>query len=357
MTLSIAQQRLATQRLVGESFASAQEAVQFLTAVQAQDYPAAKWGLAQRVTGAPTSMQIDELFNAGAILRTHVMRPTWHFVLPDDIRWLQQLTAPRVKKIFAYYCAKVGLDDATLRRASAAFEKSLPGRAATRTDIKQILDAHHIDYSGLRLGFILANAELDCVLCSGPMKGKQHTFALLAERAPHARELSHDEALAELTLRYFTSHGPAQPKDFAWWSGLTLTDAKRGLDMAGNKLRQEAEGGKAYWFAHQPTHSEHSLRLLPNYDELLIAYTDRSDSIDSHLVRAKNPRNSPLFNHGIVQDGYLVGMWRRTLAKDAVTIDATLFQQVSQADIRAQAQRYADFLDLRLQLNMVQSHS
>src|SRR5262245_24524323 len=168
---------------------------------------------------------IDELFNEGKILRTHVMRPTWHFVMPEDIRWMLKLTAPRINAVSAYYFRKMELDQAVLARSNAAISKALRGKHLTREELGQVLGRAKIDAKGLRLIYLMIRAELDAVICSGPLRGKQFTYALLDERVPKCRTLKRDEALAELTIRYFTSHGPALLRDFVWWSGLTITDA------------------------------------------------------------------------------------------------------------------------------------
>nr|MDQ6908888.1 winged helix DNA-binding domain-containing protein [Chloroflexota bacterium] len=229
--LDIAHVRLHNHHIAGTKLAAPDAVVRWLGAVQSQDYAGAKWAVGQRMHDT-TDAALDQAFADGAILRTHVMRPTWHFVAPADIRWLLALTAPRVNATNAYHYRKHGLNDATFARSNAALTNALRGGAQrTRTELASVLQQAGIATNDLRLGLIMMRAELDGVVCSGARRGKQFTYALLDERAPPAETLARDEALAELTRRYMTSHGPATVQDFVWWSGLTMTDAKAGLEM------------------------------------------------------------------------------------------------------------------------------
>ncbi len=284
-------------------------------AVQSQDYAGAKWALGQRTHGV-TDADVDRLFDEGAILRTHVMRPTWHFVLPDDVGWLLELTGPRVKARIAHYGHQLGIDAALLKRSHAVVQASLgEGSPLTRGELGPALARAGLPSDGPRLGLIMLHAELDGLVVSGPRRGRQFTYALLAERAPSGRRLDRDEALTELTRRYFTGHGPAQVHDFAWWSGLTVADARRGLALVGPALVHEMIGGKSYWSsqdAASPVAGGPVVHLLPDYDEFLVAYRDRSDSLDParRLGPAAFPRES-ILAPVVVLDGKVWGGWRR----------------------------------------------
>src|SRR5690242_18357747 len=246
--LDIAQQRLHNQLITRQTFEKPDDVVKWLCAVQAQDYAAAKWAVGLRLQDA-TDESIEQAFADGTILRTHVMRPTWHFVAPADIRWLLELTAPRIKATMAYYDRQLGLDDALYAHCNEIITRALEGgKHLTRAEQGKALAEAGIVVEGQRLSHIVSHAELDAVACSGPRRGKQFTYALLAERAPTAKTLPRDEALAELTRRYFTSHGPAKVRDFAWWSGLTMADARAGLEMVGADLGHEEIAGQTYWF-------------------------------------------------------------------------------------------------------------
>src|SRR6266566_3167547 len=290
--LDIAHRRLHNQLISRQTFEKPSDVVQWLGAVQAQDFAGAKWALGLRIEGA-TDESIEQAFADGTILRTHVMRPTWHFVAPADIRWMLMLTAPRVNAANAYYYRRLELDDAIFTRSNAALVKALQGgKQLTRPELVSVLRRAGIAADDLlRFAHIIMHAELDGIICSGARRGKQFTYALLEERAPQARTLERDEALAELTRRYFTSHGPATLEDFVWWSGLTVSDATNGLAMVKTHFIQETIDGKTYWFAEmkQKNHSQQNVFLLPSYDEFTVGYKDRSAVLDrKHMIQTGN---------------------------------------------------------------------
>jgi hypothetical protein len=297
---------------------------------------------------------IEQAFTEGAILRTHVMRPTWHFVAPADIRWLLALTGPRVNAVNGYMYRRLELDDALFQQSNAVITTALErGKQLTRAELAMALKEAGIVAEGMRLGYIVHRAELDAVVCSGARRGKQFTYALLAERAPQAKSLERDEALAELTRRYFTSHGPAMIKDFAWWSGLTTADAKAGLEMVGSHLVKEVIDGRTYWFSpdipaiEDPSPTAH---LLPIYDEYTIAYKDHSGILDpAYTEQARNI----VFGGVIAMAGQGVGSWRRTFSKGQVVVEAAPFRPFTAAEQDAFAEaagRYAEFLGLPVAL-------
>jgi hypothetical protein len=348
--VNIATQRLHTQYLLGPRLQRPEDVVRWLTAVQSQDYPGAKWGVAQRTDGS-TAVHIDRAFNEGAILRTHVMRPTWHFVMPEDIRWMLELTAPRIKALLATYDRRLELDEALYARSNAAIEKALHGgKHLTRTELAHALRDEGIEATGQRLAHIVSRAELDAIICSGALRGKQHTYALLAERAPNTSHLDRDEALAELARRYFTSHGPALVQDFAWWSGLTVADAKTGLEIVTRHLTSEYAEGKTYWFAPPQPHIRADgpfAHLLPNYDEYLIAYRDRSAFFDQSSLGDATFFRDVLRRHIIVIDGQVVGGWHSTESRGEATIHLRLLARLTKTQhpaIKAAAGDYGRFL-------------
>jgi winged helix DNA-binding protein len=357
-SIDVARERLRNQRLVGAPFAKPEDAVRWLGAVQAQDYAGAKWALGQR-TKACRDADVEQACRDGRILRTHVLRPTWHFVLPDDIRWLLALTAPRVRAAMAYYDRKLALDDGVFRRSQAAIGGALSGgKALTREELGRVLAGAGIEASGQRLGHIMMRAELDALIVSGPRRGKQFTYALLDERAPPGRRLAGDEALAELAGRYFASHGPAQPQDFAWWSGLTVGDAKRGIDAASPRLASAMVDGRTFWFApggarRRPRAANAAVHLLPNYDEVIVAYRDHRSSLAPGMPQTFKDRPEVVANHLIAVDGRIVGGWRRIEEKGAIVAETMLPVRLGAAQgkaLRAAASRLQTFLGLPVQL-------
>ncbi len=355
VNLGIARRRLGNQLIAQHRFEKPVEVVQWLGAVQAQDYAAAKWALGLRLPGA-TENEIEQAYNDGIILRTHVMRPTWHFVTPADIRWLLMLTASRVKTAIASYDRKYGLDEALFARTNEILAKALQGgRQLTRNELVAVLREAGIVTESLGFLHIMMHAELDGVICSGARRGKQFTYALLDERAPQARQLEHDEALAEFVRRYFTSHGPATLLDFVWWSGLTGAEAKRGLELAAPQLLSETIAGQTYWFAPETTPARDSPQeayLLSCYDEYTVGYTDRGAVFDASYTPLIGGRGDILSASIMVLDGQIIGTWRRDLKKNEVVLTSAPFLALNEAEARAfaaAADRYGTFLGLPVQ--------
>ena len=348
--LDIAHQRLHNQLITRRTFEKPGDVVQWLGAVQSQDYTAAKWAVGLRLQGA-TSDDIEKAVTDGAILRTHVMRPTWHFVSPGDIRWLLALTAPRVHAANAYYYHAQGLDDVIFMRSNDALANALQGgKQLTRQELVSVLKQIGVVTENLGFMLIIMHAELDGVVCSGARRGKQFTYALLDERVPQTRTLDRDEALAEFATRYFTSHGPATLQDFVWWSGLTVAEARAALAMVTPQLLHEVVDSQTYWFSESAPLAKdipQTACLLPNFDEYTVGYKDRSAVFDASHTEKFDLRGNVL-NNILVLDGQIVGTWKRTLKKDAVTIIPSLFVPLSTAETRAfvaEANRYGTFLE------------
>jgi hypothetical protein len=351
MALDIVQRRLHNQLLSQTKFTQPSQVVAWLGAVQSQDYAGAKWAIAQRTRGL-TDQAIEQAFARGEILRTHVMRPTWHFVTPADIRWMLELTAPRVRAAMAYMNRQLGLDTAIFKKGNSVLAKALQGnKNLTRSELGKILQKAGVPVEGLRLGHLMGRAELDGVICSGARRGKQHTYALLDERAPQAKILERDAALAELTKRYFRSHGPATLQDFVWWSGLTINDARKGIDLVKSQLEGETMDEQTYWFVPSATKKKSSptVHLLPDYDEYTVGYTDRTSIFDITHTDKLDSRGSILFQYAILMDGLVAGTWKRVIKKNEVVIHivpfTTLTNDQNQAIIAA-TQQYGKFLEL-----------
>lgn len=348
----IAHRRLRNQGLSKIVFKDAHDAVSQLGAVQAQDFAGAKWALGQRLKDS-TESALDQAFADGSILRTHLMRPTWHFVTPEDIRWLLKLTAPRVHAISAFMVRQVELDKAIIRKSYKLLEKTLEGnKHLTRTELGSIFEKAGIPAKGVRLAYFMMSAELDGVICSGPRKGKQFTYALLEERVPQVKAISREEALAELVKRYFLTRGPATLQDFTWWSGLTMADARNGIEAFKSQFASEVINNQTYWFSDSITPTKEkspTAYLLPNYDEYFIGFKDRSAIGDIAKQAGIKGDDPALIAHIIILDGQVVGGWRRTLNKDSVAVEANLITQLTKAEVgavRNAAEIYGKFLQL-----------
>ncbi|HEY3476744.1 MAG TPA: winged helix DNA-binding domain-containing protein [Anaerolineales bacterium] len=356
LPLDIIEARLHNQLLSQSKFSQPGEVVSWMGAVQSQDYAGAKWALGRRMKDAATDAELDQAFNAGKILRTHVMRPTWHFVTPADIGWMLELTAPRVRAALAYIDRQLGMDQLTFRRTRSVLEKTLKGNhQLTRAELAPILSKAGVPVDGLRLGHLMMHAELGGVVCSGARKGKQFTYALLEERAPQAKTLERDQALVELTRRYFRSHGPATAQDFVWWSGLTMTDARRGIEALGSEFENETVKDQTYWFPKSGLgeSSSSAAYLLSNYDEYTVGYTDRSAIFDGAHADKLGSRES-ILTQTLLIDGRVAGTWKRTLKKNEVVIDVAPFTVLNKAQnqaVIAAAREYGRFLGLPVVLS------
>jgi hypothetical protein len=352
----IAHQRLRNQHLAEVRFRRSDEIVGWLAAAQAQDYAGAKWALGLRLHGA-TDDDLDQALANGTILRTHLLRPTWHFVTPADIRWMLELTAPRVHAASAHMYRKQELDREIFKRSHDVMTRALRGgNQLTRDELRDLLQKAGIETGdGLRLAYLMMCAELDGLICSGGRRGKQFTYALLSERAPQAITMNREAALAELARRYFMSRGPATMADFSRWSGLTLSDARRGLEAVKTQLEQEVIGGQTYWFpAYAPSGkvSSPTAHLLSVYDEYISGYKDRSAVCSAEVGERLKAMGNAL-TYIVVLDGQIVGSWKRTLRKDAVIVETNLFIQLTKAQtgaVAAAVHRYGEFLGLPAEL-------
>ncbi len=355
-SLDIAHQRLVNQHIALPTLNRVEDVVAELGAVQAQDYAGAKWALGLR-TQSTREHDIEKAFTDGAILRTHVLRPTWHFVTPADIRWMLALTARRVHAANAYMYRKLELNNAVFKRSNAALAAALNGgNHLTRDELRDEVQKAGIATDGeFRMGYILMQAELDGVVCSGGRRGKQFTYALLDDRAPLAKMLDRNDALVELARRYFMSRGPATVQDFAKWSGLTLADARTGLEAISAHLQHEAVGERTYWFPaskRSTTDGTATAYLMSIYDEYISSYKDRSDIIDEENSLKLQAMGNALTSITVV-DGRLVGTWKRTLQKAAVVIETNTLSRLTKAQDRAvalAARRYGVFLGLPVKL-------
>jgi hypothetical protein len=347
----LADLRLQNQRITRPGPRGAEKVVAWFGAVQAQEYGPAKWGVGLRSPPGTTEAAIDRAIDQGRILRTHVLRPTWHFVTPADIGWMLELTAPRVHRIMASYDRRLGLSADVMTRAAGIFERALGDHGClTRRELGTHLQRAGLPSTSMAQAHIAMYAELEGLICSGPRRGKQSTYALVADRAPAAPRLQRDEALAELTRRYFRSHGPATIRDFVWWSGLTTADARRGLEM--NRARSRDLDGLTYWTIGRDPRSaprpKGALHLLPIYDEFLVAYRD-------HRVVPRPAYALGNFQHALVIGGQVAGTWRTTLNAKGVAVSAQTLRRLTPVERRALTQavaRYRHFLGVPVSLSV-----
>jgi hypothetical protein len=344
--LGIARRRMRNSRLTGTGFTSPEEAAGWHLAMQAQDYGPAKWSIGQRSKGL-TDEDLDDALAAGSIIRTHVLRPTWHFVARDDLRWLLALSGPRVQQWNAGRYRELGLDARTRARAEKVIVSALEGgNRLTRKEIAAVLDDSGIDRSGQRMPYFLSHCELEAVIGSGGLAGKQHTYALLDERVPAGGRFDRDDALVELVRRYLKSHGPATVKDMSWWSGLTMADLRKGLELLGEEVRSETLDGMVLWSTasdDSPLPAPRGAHLLQTYDELVVGYTESRFLGDLGQEKARAAWVDRTYPSGVLLlNGRIGGHWRRTIERTRVAIELHLYEEPKRGDPKALEAAAAD---------------
>jgi hypothetical protein len=355
----VLRRRLATQRLHGERLPSGADVVRLLGCVQSQEYAHALWSLGMR-TDQPSAPEVQAEFDRGDFLRTHILRPTWHFVAAEDIRWILEVTAPRVQRLNQTIYRQHSLDPATLDNGVAVIAEELKGgRYRTRAELGEALADQRLPNQGIRLAYIVMNAELEGVICSGPPRRAQQTYALLDERAPRAgfqaRFASSAQTgdAAELAYRFFIGHGPASIQDLARWSSLTLTQSRDALDAVKDRLDHATVEGVELWFDPDAPTTEELPRalLLPLYDELTLSYP---------LINFPQASGHPhtagedLFVGCVIIAETNVGIWRRVVKGRKMIMEIALAHGArrSRSLVAAAADSLATFLEKELELTI-----
>jgi hypothetical protein len=353
MTPGFLRQRLANQGLARPTFRRPEEAVAWLGAVQAQDYLGSLWGIGQRVR-SPTEGAIEAAETRRAIVRTWPMRGTLHFVAARDARWMTRLLAPRViARHAARWQRDFDVDAARVARADEILTRALEGgKRLTREELYAALEARRIPTAASRGLHLLLVLAMRGRLCLAGRVGKQHSFALLDEWLPATPPLEDDAALAELATRYFTGHGPATQRDFVWWSGITVTDARRALDGAQRRLASETVDGQTFWWgAARPSRiaraSAPHVRLLPAYDEYTVGYADRAPLLEPRS--RLSARGMGLLGPVVLVDGRVIGTWSRAIKGGRVNVVPRLARRTTREEgtaLRAALTDYGRFLGL-----------
>lgn len=320
--------RISNQKIVGSAFKTAKELVGWMGAMQAQDFSMAKLAIGIRVLNS-TEEKIESAFNNAEILRTHVLRPTWHFIPAEDIYWMLDLTARRIKSSMTSRLKQLELTPELITKSNSIIETVFSKtKFLTREELATEFNNANINVADNRLSHLLFQAELEGIVCSGPIKAKKQTYALLYDRVPNKKIITRDEALAELAKRYFTSHCPATLKDFIWWSGLSAIEAGQALELIKPTLISETINSEKYWMTSSFSECKNntSVHFLPAFDEFLISYRDRSASL-SLTDNKKAVSDNGIFRPVIVLNGQVIGLWKRTLKKDKIMIETGFFQK------------------------------
>lgn len=337
--LDVARLRMRRSALTDRRFDSAAAVVRHHGAMQAQEEALARWSIGQRARGV-TEADVDEAIAAGAIVRTHVLRPTWHFVAASDVRWLLALTGPRVRQATAARFRELELDGPTLARAEAVVGAALAGgNQLTRNEVGAALDAAGADRAGQRFPHILMHLELEAIVCSGARRGRHHTYALFDERVPAEPSVDRDDALVELTRRYLAAHGPATIQDFRWWSSLKAADVRMALGLLGDEVVAQTIDGLELWSLADdvaPPRRTTTPHLLQVYDELVVGYTSSrffGDPRQEDEIAAWRDRSLPA--NVLMVDGLVAGRWRRTLGKDGVHVEVSTYDDPGSDGLRS----------------------
>jgi hypothetical protein len=353
----IARMRLCSQRIAAPRLERAADVVAALGAVQAQDYRGGLWGIALRTRDAGMA-DVEQAVVDKHIVRTWPMRYTLHFVPAPDVRWMLALTGPRAVTKAAGRHRTLELDAPTFRKARRIVERALGKQhIITRAEFYAVLARGGVDPSGQRGPHILGQLAHDGVVCFGPRDGAQQTIVLLDDWLPDTRSLNREEALTTIARRYFESHGPATDRDFAWWTGLTLTEARRGIEAAAPDLAVMPVGDTRLWLSRNVPQagaaSSPDVHLLPPWDEYLVGYTDRSHLLADDHASDWDPGNRGLITPTIIIDGRVAGTWRRTIEKDRATVAFNLFRTLAKRERDAMhdaAESYGRVLGLSIRM-------
>jgi hypothetical protein len=341
--------RLESQFLLPQSGRTIQEVVSRMGALQAQDYDMIKWAIGCRLPGS-TEAQVETALDCGEILRTHVLRPTWHVVSAQDIHWMLDLTASRIRNKMKTRDAQLGLTASIIQKSKAILVKALEGGLQkTKEELDALWNQASIPTTEYRDAHLLMHAELDGLVCNGSSIGKSRSYALLSERAPIIQHLSKEEALAKLATNYFTSRCPATMEDFYWWSGLTVGDVRLAIDSIKSEFNSEKIGNQTYIISNNLSCTSFSTNLvhpLPAFDEFIIAYKDRSATLIPEQFQ-KIVSNNGVFRPALLHNGKVIGVWKRSKKKDKLLVEIILFDERNQnidAKIQEAFAAYGRFL-------------
>jgi hypothetical protein len=346
MTLNdISNIRLISQKIALSELKTAKEMVSWMGAMQAQDYSMAKWAIGVRLTDT-TDKIVEAALDKGEILRIHVLRPTWHFIPADDIYWMLELSRTRIKSSFKSRDKELELSETIISKTQSILEKILLDVSGlTREEISEEFTRAGIRTDANRLSHILVHAELIGLVCSGPLKEKKLTYSLLHKRVQSKKDIPRDEALARLAGKYFRSRCPATLEDFIWWSNLSVTDARKAVDLIKNDFFPETIGLSKYWLPDtfsDKVIKKTSVYLLPAYDEFLIAYKDRSSAL-SPVNNKRTVSVNGIFYPVIVVNGQVAGLWKRITQKNKVIVSTYFFRQPDKVINNTIAEKFSDF--------------
>lgn len=320
--------RTLSQQLAHQLFAKPHDVVSWFGAIQAQDYSMSKWAVGARLANASIS-DIENALLKGEILRTHIMRPTWHFVAAEDIRWMLALCKEKLKVQYTTYDKYLGINDKIYHKTNNLIAKMLEGNNhLTRQEIAAELVKAGVIADNSHVTNFMYHAELEGIACSGIDKGNKPTYALIDERVAPTKKLKEDESLALLATKYFRSHSPASLHDFIWWSGLSAAKGKMAINLIATDLYVE-KFAETVLYVHKLCNIDTKLAnyacLLPSFDEYLISYKNRSAVIDEKYQPKAFTKNG-IFRPILMYNGKIIGTWRKQTKKESIKIEISMFE-------------------------------
>jgi hypothetical protein len=332
--------------------------VRWMTAMQAQDLPAALWAVGARVSGAGLG-DVRSALDSGAVVRSWPMRGTLHLVAPEDLGWMLELTAERLTKSIAARHRDLGIAWADIEKCrDLALEYIAGGGPASRAELFQVFDAAGQPTQGQRGIHILGTLCRHAWLVLGPLAGNQQLFAAFDDWIPVSRSLQRQEGIAEFALRYFHSHGPATIRDFAWWTQIPLTDVRAAFEDVKEQLVELEFEGTSYWLSPETAalpdggiSGQRSVLLLPGFDEFVLGYQDRSLVLAAEHTNKIVPGGNGVFKKTVVAGGEVIGTWAREGTRAGAGVVPELFNETdslgptAQAAFNRAAQRYLAFLE------------
>lgn len=344
----ILQLRLQNQGLLTDATRSITEVVEQMGALQAQDYAMMKWAIGCRAKGS-TEKEVEEALNRGELLRTHVLRPTWHVVSPKNIHWMLELTAQRIRNKMKTRDQQLGLTESIIKQSKTILIKAMQdGLHRTKEEIDVLWRQASIPTTEYRYAHLLMHAELDGLVCSGISKGKNRTYALMEERAPVIPRISKEEALYLLGRQYFDCRWPATLQDFAWWSGLTMGDVRKVVELLQSDFQLETIGMQQFLLSKksvQPLQMVETAHLIPAFDEYIVAYRDRSATLLPTQFQ-KVITNNGFFRPALLRNGKVIGSWKQIRQKGKTTVETTPFESLDAeclASMEVATQSYLHF--------------
>ncbi|MDR2836657.1 MAG: winged helix DNA-binding domain-containing protein [Bacteroidales bacterium] len=306
--------RIESHQLGNKVFDKPKDIVAWMGAIQAQDYNMSKLAIFNRLKGN-SMLDIELAFKNGEILRTHVMRPTWHLVNSEDIRWMLQLSKTRLKSVGKERDRYLDITEELYTKTNNLIFRILEGnKHLTRTEISLELSKAGIVVNNSRMIHFMMRAETEGIVCSGIDNGKKQTYTLLDERVHKTKEFNKEEALTKLAINYFRSHSPASLIDFCWWSGLSVKEAREATGSIETELISEKFLSKKLLIHksyNEKILQKDSMLFLPAFDEYLIAYKDRTTVIDLDHQSKVFSKNG-IFHPIIVKNGKIIGVWRNS---------------------------------------------